>query len=30
MLKTWRNFWMELFALTRDFMVVTAPKRAQV
>merc|ERR1740130_2482789 len=29
MLSTWRSFWMELFALTRDFMVVTAPKRPQ-
>ena len=29
MLATWRNFWMELFALTRDFMVVTPPHRKQ-
>ena len=29
MLSTWRGFWMELFSLTRDFMVVTAPKQKQ-
>lgn len=26
MLSEWRNFWMHLFSLTRDFMVVTPPK----
>jgi hypothetical protein len=26
MLGEWRNFWMHLFSLTRDFMVVTPPK----
>jgi hypothetical protein len=29
MLSEWRNFWMELFSLTRDFMVVTPPKQKQ-